>query len=162
MKKAIIALGLVMVMFFGVSYVYAQEQSDPPRHGWMHGEKSWGQGKRLNLTPEQKAKFQELRRKFIVENAQLIGALVAKRLELKSLWTDPKADSGAILAKERELRDLKNRMKDKIVQYRLEARNSLTPEQIEKLGMMGGMGFGFGRGFHHHHGQGMGRHGMWQ
>jgi hypothetical protein len=41
----------------------------------------------------------------------------------------------------------------------LEARNSLTPEQIEKLGMMGGMGFGFGRGFHHH-GQGMGHSGM--
>jgi Spy/CpxP family protein refolding chaperone len=155
MKKAIIGLGLVMVMFFGVSYVYAQEQGNPPRHGWMHGEKSWGQGKRLNLTPEQKARFQELRRKFIGENAQLIGGLVAKRLELRSLWTDPKADSRAILAKERELRDLKNRMKDKIVQYRLEARNSLTPEQIEKLGMMGGMGFGFGRGFHHHHGQGM-------
>jgi Spy/CpxP family protein refolding chaperone len=71
MKKAIIVLGLVMVMFFGVSYVYAQEPGDPPRHGWMHGEKSWGQRKRLNLTPEQKERFRELRRKFIGENAQL-------------------------------------------------------------------------------------------
>ena len=158
MKKAIIASGLVMVMFFGVSYVYAQEQGDPPRHGWIHGEKSWGQGKRLNLTPEQKAKFQELRRKFVVENAQLIGDLVAKRLELRSLWTDLKADSQAILAKERELRGLQNRMKDKIVQYRLEARNSLTPEQIEKLGSMGGMGRRGMMG----HGWGMGRPGMWQ
>jgi Spy/CpxP family protein refolding chaperone len=162
MKKAIIALGLVMVMFFGVSYVYAQEQGNPPGHGWIHGEKSWGQGKKLNLTPEQKARFQELRRKFIGENAQLIGGLVAKRLELQSLWTDPKADSQAILAKEKELRDLQNRMKDKIIQYRLEARNSLTPEQIEKLGSMGGMGLGFGRGPMMGYGQGMGRHGMWQ
>ncbi len=162
MKKAIIALGLVVVMFFGVSYVYAQEQGNPPGHGWIHGEKSWGQGKRLNLTPEQKARFQELRRKFIGENAQLIGGLVAKRLELQSLWTDPKADSQAILAKEKELRDLQNRMKDKIIQYRLEARNSLTPEQIEKLGLMGGMGLGFGRGPMMGYGQGMGRHGMWQ
>ena len=158
MKKAIIALGLVMVMFFGVSYVYAQEQGNPPRHGSMHGEKSWGYGKRLNLTPEQKARFQELRRKFIRENAQLIGGLVAKRLELKSLWTDPKADSQAILAKERELRDLKNRMKDKVIQYRLEARNSLTPEQIEKLALMGGMGRRGMMG----HGRGMGRPEMWQ
>ena len=160
MKKAIIALGLVVVMFWGVSYVYAQEQGDPARHGGMHGEKSWGQGKRLNLTPEQKAKFQEMRRKFVMENAQLIGGLMAKRLELRSLWTDPKVDSKTILVKEKELRDLKNRMKDKIVQFKLEARNSLTPEQIEKFGMMGGMGFGFGRGFHHHHGQGMGHSGM--
>jgi len=159
MKKALIALGLVMVMFFGVSYVYAQEQGDPARHGWMHGEKSWGQGKRLNLTPEQKAKFQELRRKFVAENAQLIGGLMAKRLELRALWTDPKVDSKTILAKEKELRDLKNRMEDKVIQFKLEARNSLTPEQIEKLGMMGGMGFGFGHGFHHH-GRGMSHSGM--
>ncbi|HMK74736.1 MAG TPA: periplasmic heavy metal sensor [Thermodesulfobacteriota bacterium] len=155
MKKPMIALGLVMVIFFGISYVYAQEQADPPGHEWMHGKKAWGHGMRLNLTPEQKAKFQELHRKFIGENAQLMGALMAKRLELKSLWTDPKVDPQAILAKERELRDLQNRIRDKIIQYRLEARSSLTPEQIERLGRMKGMGLGFGRGFHHHHGQGM-------
>jgi Spy/CpxP family protein refolding chaperone len=159
MKKAMIALGLVVVMFLGISYVYAQDQGDPPRHGWMHGQEFWGQGKRLNLTPEQKAKFQELRRKFVEGNAQLIGALMAKRLELQSLWTDPKADPQAILAKEKELRDLQNQMRDKIVQYRLEARDSLTPEQIEKLGLMRGMG---GRGRMMSHGRGMGLPGMWQ
>ena len=160
MKKAMIALGLVMVMLLGTSYVFAQEQSDPPREGRMQGEKSWGQGERLNLTPEQKAKFQELRRKFIAENAKLIGDRVAKRLELRSLWSDPKADSQVILAKERELRDLQNRLKDKIIQYRLEARKSLTPEQIEKLGRMGRQGFGhrFGMGYSER----MGRQGMRQ
>jgi Spy/CpxP family protein refolding chaperone len=154
MKRVMIALGLVMIMLWGVSYVYAQEQSDPPRHERMQGEKSWGHGKRLNLTPEQKAKFQELRRRFIAENAQLIGGLVAKRLELRSLWSDPKADSQIILAKERELRDLQNRLKDKKVQYKLEARKSLTPEQIEKLGMMRGMGRGgmMGHGWGMHRG----------
>jgi len=158
MKKTMVVLGLVVVMFLGVSYVYAQDPGAGPSHGWMHGQEHRGQWNKLNLTPEQKAKFQELRRTFIVENAQLIGALVAKRLELKSLWTDPKSDSRAILAKEKELRDLKNRMKDKIIQYRLQARNSLTPEQIEKFGMMGGMGRRGMMG----HGWGMGRPGMWQ
>jgi Spy/CpxP family protein refolding chaperone len=162
MKKAMIALGLVVLMLFGVSYIYAQDPGAGPRHGWMQGQESWGQGKRLNLTPEQKTKFNELRRKFIEENAQLIGALMTKRLELKLLWSDPKADSQSILAKERELRELQNRMRDKMVQYRLEARNSLTPEQIEKFGLMGGMGLGFGHGFGMGHGQRMGRYGMWQ
>ena len=148
-----IALGLVAVMLLGVSYVYAQEQGNPPGHGWMHGQKHPDQWNKLNLTPEQKVKFRELRRKFIGENAQLIGGLVAKRLELRSLWSDPKAGSQAILAKEREVRDLQNRMRDKIIQYKLEARNFLTPEQIEKLGMMKGrgrarmMGYGWGAGF---------------
>jgi len=158
MKKAMIALGLTVVMLLGISYVYAQEQSNPPRHERMQGEKSWGHGKKLNLTQEQKAKFRELRRKFIAENAQLIGGLVAKRLELRSLWSDPKADSQIILAKERELMDLQNRLKDKKVQYKLEARKSLTPEQIEKLGTMRRMGRGGKMG----HRCGMGRHGMWQ
>jgi len=156
MKKVIIALGLAVMMLLGVSYVYAQERNDPPKHEQMHGEKSWGHGKRLNLTPEQKAKFQELRRRFIAENAQLIGGLVAKRLELRSLWSDPKADSQAILAKERELMDLQNRLRDKKVQYKLEARKSLTPEQIEKLGIMRRMGRGGMMG----HCCGMGRPGM--
>jgi Spy/CpxP family protein refolding chaperone len=188
MKKAMIALGVVVVMFLGLSYVYAQDPGAGPwhRHGWMRGRESWGRWKRLNLTLEQKAKFKELRRKFKEENAELIRGLVAKRLELKLLWTDPKADSNAILAKEKELRELQNRVRDKIVQYRLEARSSLTPAQIEKFGWMGGTGFGFGHGFHHHygcgfrhhhhhawglhhhhhhhhhHGQGMGRSRMWQ
>ena len=46
------------------------------------------------------------------------------------------------------------------MQYRLEVRNYLTPEQIEKLGSIGGMGLGFGRGFRMGHGQGMGHLGM--
>jgi len=161
MKKAMIALGLVAVMLLGVYYVYAQEQGNPPRRERMQGEKSRGEGKGLNLTPEQKTKFRELRRKFIGENAQLIGGLKAKRLELRSLWSDPKASSQAILAKERELRDLKNRMRDKIIQHKLEFRSSLTPEQIEKLGMMRRRHHGFHH-HHDHHGQGMGGPGMWQ
>jgi Spy/CpxP family protein refolding chaperone len=174
MKKAMISLGLVIVMLFGVAYVYAQDPGTNPRYRWMHSRGFWDQGKRINLTPEQKVKFQELLRKFIEENAQLIGGLVAKRLELRLLWTDPKADSQTILAKEKELRNLQNQMKDKIFQYRLEARNFLTPQQIEKLRLMGGMGLGFGRGFRMGyeqgmerrgmmgHSWGMGRYGMWQ
>jgi len=160
MKKTMIALGLAAVMFLGVSYVWAQDPASGPGHRWMHGQEHRGHWDKLNLTPEQKAKFRELRRKFVTENAQLIGALVAKRLEFNSLWTDPKADSQVILAKERELRALKNRMKDKIIQYKLEARSSLTPEQIEKFGAMGGMGHGFGHGFKMGRGRGMGGPGM--
>jgi Spy/CpxP family protein refolding chaperone len=110
----------------------------------MH--ESWGPAKDHPLTPEQKTKFQELRQRFSGENAKLTGAIVTKRLELRSLWTDPKVDSKAILDKERELRDLQNQMRDKAVQMRLEARKFLTPEQITNFGPGGEMGPGFGRG----------------
>jgi Spy/CpxP family protein refolding chaperone len=81
----------------------------------MHGQEQWGSGKGSSLTPEQKTKFQELRRKFIEETAKLRGARLTKRMELQSLWTNPKADSKALLDKEKELRDLQNQMKEKVV-----------------------------------------------
>ena len=148
MKKTLIAASLVTVLILGVTYVYAQGAGYGPGHGpgWR-GEHCWQTGepgKALNLTPEQKAKFQELRQKFDEETAQLRGALVTKRLEAQSLWTNPKADSKAIMDKEKELRDLQNQMRDKATQFKLEARKSLTPEQISEFGQ--GMERGFGRG----------------
>jgi Spy/CpxP family protein refolding chaperone len=158
MKKTIITLGLVALMLFGVTYVYAQGPGIGPGHRGMHPQEYWGPAKASNLTPEQKTQFQELRRKFRQENAQLIGALVTKRLEVQSLWTDPKADSKAILDKEKELRDLQTQMRDKVIQYKLEARKFLSPEQIANWKL----GWGMGRGGMMGRGQGMGPgYGMW-
>jgi Spy/CpxP family protein refolding chaperone len=160
MKKWIIAIGLMVTMLFGVNDVFAQSPGHGaghgsmehqgrgygPGHGALHHQEAMSPIKDLSLTPEQKATFRELRRKFKIENAQLIGSLVAKRIELQALWTDPKADSNAIMQKENELTGLQNQMREKIVQSRLEARKSLTPEQIARFGKRWGMGHGFGRG----------------
>jgi Spy/CpxP family protein refolding chaperone len=156
MKKKMVALSLVALMFLGVTYVYAQGPGFGQGHGMMHRQEQWGPGKGSSLTPEQKAKFQELRRKFIEETAQLRGAILTKRLELRSLWTDPKADANVIMNKEKELRDLQNQVRDKVVQMKLEARKFLTPEQITEFGPAWGMGPGFGRGGKKGLGHGMG------
>ena len=156
----IVTLGLVALMLFGVTYVYAQGPGIGPGHRGMHAQEGWGPGrpgKASNLTPEQQTQFQELRRKFRQENAQLIGALVTKRLELQSLWTDAKADSKAILDREKELRDLQNQIRDKMIQLKLEARKFLTPEQIANWKPGWGMGRGHMRGY----GQGRGSRGGW-
>ena len=154
MRKKIVALGLMAIMLLGVTYAYAHGPGMGPGHGPGHRgmQEQWGPGKDLPLTPEQKAKFQELSRKFSGENAKLTGAMVTKRLELRSLWTDPKSDSKAILDKEKELRDLQDQMKDKVVQMKLEARKFLTPEQIENWRP----GWGMGRGFDGDFGMGRG------
>ncbi len=152
MRKTIVSLGVAALMVLGVAYAYAQGPGPGPGHRGMH--ESWGPGKDYPLTSEQRTKFQELRRKFREDNAKLIGAIVTKKLELQSLWTDPKADPKAILGKEKELRDLKDQLKDKAVQMKLEARKLLTPEQIENWkpgrgmhhGHMMGHGYGMGRG----------------
>ena len=161
MKKTLLVLSLATVLLLGVTYVYAQGPGFGPGHRGMASQESWGPGKWSSLTPEQKTKFQELRQKFNEETAQLKGSILTKRLELQSLWSNPKADSKAILDKEKELRTLQNQMKDKVVQYRLEARKFLTPEQIAEFGQGRGMGLGFGRGHMMGHDRGMGPgHGM--
>jgi len=130
MKKIVIALCLMAMMFLGVVDTHAQRPESGPAHGKMPYPEAFGPKKDNPLTPEQETKFEELERKFKEENAQLIGTLVTKKMQFQSLWNDPKADPKAILGKEKELRDLENQMRDKTFQMRLEARKLLTPKQI--------------------------------
>jgi Spy/CpxP family protein refolding chaperone len=152
MKKSIIALGIGVLMLLGVTYVYAHGPGfgPGPKTGWGH--EKWSL-----LTPEQQTKFQELRQKFNDETAQLRGAILTKRLELRSLWTNPKSDPKAILEKEKELGTLRDQLRDKAIRFKLEARNILTPEQLAQFEPGWGMGPGFGYGHRRGHGYGMGR-----
>ena len=135
MKKMVMALGFVAALMFIVTPVFADDPGAPPQQQQM-GEmghshhKDWKCGKEFSLTPEQKAKFRELRQNFRRDNAQLIGSLIAKKIELKALWRDPQADPNAIMAKARELRGIQDQLKDRRVGMRLEFRKILTPEQI--------------------------------
>ena len=139
MKKVMIALVPVTIILLSLTYAYAQGPFFGPGHRWPDR-------KGLFLTPEQQTGLHELQRKFNEETAQLRGGLLTKRIELQSLWSNPSADAKAILDREKELRDLLNRMNEKVVQYKLEFRKLLTPEQISKFGRGPGMGFGFSRG----------------
>ena len=154
MKKTIVVLGLVALMFLGVAYAYAQGPGFGPGH-----RPGWGQEKWSSLTPEQQTKFQELRQKFNDETTQLRGAIFTKRLELQSLWTNPKADPKAILDKEKELGTLREQLREKAVRFKLEARNVLTPEQLAQFGPGWGMGSGSDRGHRMGHGYKMDRGG---
>ena len=62
--------------------------------------------------------------------------LMEKRIEARKLFTDPKADQAAILAKERELNGLRQKLMERTMQAKLEWRSILTPEQIAKLDSM--------------------------
>jgi Spy/CpxP family protein refolding chaperone len=138
MRKLVVALALAAVVVLGVTYVYAI--------GPGYGRTGWGFEGWSSLAPEQQTKFQELRQKLDNETAQLRGTIVTKRLELQSLWSDPKADPKAIQEKEKELRSLQDQMRDKTIQFRLEARKVLTPEQLTQLGPGRGIGPGLGGG----------------
>jgi Spy/CpxP family protein refolding chaperone len=119
----------------------------------------------LGLTPEQIAKMRELRGRFRNETHDLRYDLAAKRLEMRKLFTDPKVDDATLMAKQKEIGSLQQKLMDKRAQLKIEWRKILTAEQIQKLdriipagGFMGhrkgrGMGCGMGPGM----GPGMGR-----
>ncbi len=130
MKNITAVAGCIALFLIGTTCAFAQGPGygpGPARAGYEGG---------IRLTPEQRTKFQELRRIFNEETAQVRGAMFTKRLELRSLWANPKSDPKAILEKERELRSLQDQMRDKAVQMRLEARGILTPEQFTHLGQV--------------------------
>jgi Spy/CpxP family protein refolding chaperone len=170
MKKTMIVVGFVLFTFFLAGYALAQGSGREPGQGGVHQhgsvqkhegshqhpQESAAPGQDFSLTPEQKSKVQDLRRKFQLENAQLIGALVAKRIELHALWSDPKADPKAIMEKEKEQASFQFQLREKMVQSKLEARKFLTPEQMSHFGRHWGRGFGKMMG----HGGMMGHQGM--
>ena len=157
MKKTVVVLGLVTVMVLSGVYAYARGPGAGSGPGYRPG---WGYEKWSSLTPEQQTKLQELRQKFNDETTRLRGAIYTKRLELRSLWTNPKAESKVILDKEKELGTLQEQLRDKSVRFKLESRNILTPEQLAQFGPGWGMEPGFGYGHRRGHGFGMGRGGM--
>ncbi len=155
MKKTVVVLGLVAVLVLGVAYAFAQGPGPGPGDRPCSGYERWS-----SLTPEQQTKIQELRQRFHDETAQLRETIHTKRLELRSLWTNPQADSKAILEKEKELSGLQDQMRDHAVQFKLEARQFLTPEQLSQFGPGWGMGRGFGGGRMWGGGYGRGRGGF--
>ena len=128
--------------------------------GAGYGGGAWGAG--LNLTPEQTQKLQTLREGFFKETIPLRNEMMTKRLELRTLWSQPKPDQEKILGKQREVNALRAQLQEKATKYRLEGRSILTPEQQAQVGSFWAAGPGFGPrhgmrgGFGPGHGMGSG------
>ena len=135
----VIAAGLAVVILLGITSVYAG--------GWGFGP-GGGRGNcagclgASNLTSEQQTKIQELRQKHFSEVTPLREKMFSLRQDLRTLWSDPTADSKVLQEKTKEMSALRDQMQEKMVQFRLDARNLLTPDQIKAIG--GGCGQGFG------------------
>ncbi len=102
----------------------------------------------LNLSEEQKAKIKDIHTRFYAETRGLRYDLIEKRVELRRLFLDPKTDAAAVMAKEREVSVLRQKLGDAMARMMVDWRGVLTPEQLQKLDMMslahhegmGGMG----------------------
>lgn len=107
----------------------------------------------LDLSKEQIAKMRDLWLRHFADTHNLRYDLMQKRLEMERLFTDPKADAAALMAKEKELALVRQQLMEQKARTIIEWRGLLTPEQIGKLDlmtmahhrMMGDMAFEMGR-----------------
>ena len=98
-----------------------------------------------NLTPEQASKIQTIREAYLKEITPLQQQLLAKRLELHSLWLSPNPDQAKINALQKDILNLTAKLQEKSTNARLEVIKVLTPEQQAQLTMYGPF-IGYGRG----------------
>lgn len=141
-KVKILMVGLALVAMAGVAvaagpgYGFGRNANCPGFNGVNQ----------LNLTPEQKTKLNELQEKQWKDTVSLRNEMQTKRFELRTLWTAPNPDKDKILAKQKEMNELRDRLQAKATDFRLETRKVLTPEQAAQAGIFGpGIGMG-GRG----------------
>lgn len=103
------------------------------------------------LTDDQLQQIQNLRIKHLKEVLPLETELKIKRLELQALWDEEKLDSKAIVAKVKEMNELRNKLELARVNHRLEIAQLLTPKQrrhmhhMFRMEMGHRMGIGKGR-----------------
>ncbi len=98
-----------------------------------------------NLTPDQITKIQSIREKYLKDITPLQQQLLAKKLELRSLWFSQNPDQAKISTLQKEILNLNAKVQEKATNASLEMRKVLTPEQQAQLTTYG-YGLGYGKG----------------
>ncbi len=137
-KGKILVFLSALLLITGSVYAAVQSQDNPgPGDGPKFHDTRFHHHNLLNLSPDQKTRLKELRDNFKKDTVFLRNNLKVKRLELRALWTVPQPEKDKILTKQREIMDLVRQLQVKGVDFRLEARKVLTPEQAAQVGMWG-------------------------
>lgn len=145
-------VGILAVFFFASAttlFAFSHPAGKGPGHGHSYGRCSgkgpMGMWANLNLSKEQMEKMWQLKEKFHADTQALRHEMFQKRFEMRSLFANPATDEATLIAKQKDLFAAKQKMQEKMLQFRIEERKILTPEQIKKLADTPcGYGFGWG------------------
>jgi hypothetical protein len=146
-RNALTTLGIALALVLVGSWAFADGPWGARRYGYPacdYGNPS------SNLTPEQREKLQAQEEKFYRDTEDLRQDLYQKRLDLRKLWVDPKADPEQIRGKQREVFEVERRLQDKAFEHRMALRD-LVPEGEFGPGFRG---YHRGRGYGPHHWRG--------
>lgn len=155
MKRTFIALTIVALALVGV----AAAQFGPGFRRGLGLGLCWALPEtfkqNLGLTDEQVKKLAELRTEHLNKVSKLAAELAAKRAELRTLWLSTKPDEKRIRELTEQITKLQSELATERVNFQLEVRKILTPEQLSKLPTLfgrwapPGLGLGpkWGRGY---------------
>jgi len=90
----------------------------------------------LGLSKDQVGKMHEVWTRYFLETRDMRYDLIQKRLEMHKLFTDPKVNAATLLAKEKEISTLREKLFMKRAQMLVDERAIMTLEQIWKLDFM--------------------------
>lgn len=130
MKKAIIAISLVMVVVLVGGILAFGDPGPGTGRGAGYGKHMrWWENPELNLSPEQKAKLESQFLAHRKEIAPIRNSLIQKRLELEALLAQIPVAKDKVLAKQKELMAIRDTLQEKHLGFQIEQRQVLTPEQ---------------------------------
>ena len=146
MKKSFITLAAIFVALILTvpAFAFGYHGGRGDCSGWRNFDESGCGGqcgnllfKRLNLTDEQKSKFDTLQLNHKKEVRPIREKMFDKSAELRKLWLQVNPDKDKINAKQKEVRVLRDQLEDKRTAFRLEVNKLMTAEQKEKLAALG-------------------------
>lgn len=136
MKKLMLAIGSILFVMAVSTNLMAWECGRGRAH--MMSEKGGQQEgiyalyDKLNLTVEQKGRIETLRNAHLRDAKPFQDQMFSKRGDLKLLWLQTNPDKEKILAVEKDIRAIRDKIEDKAVAHQVDVFNILTPEQREK------------------------------
>lgn len=128
--KRYLLFGVVLILFFCAADSFAQG----PGRGQGRAKVLEGRGctslEGIGLSEEQRASIRKVEGRYWSEIASRREKMMIRHLELEALLRDPDATGRAIREKSREIGELQGEIREKMVDYQIEIRAILTPDQM--------------------------------
>lgn len=127
MRTGAVIILTLSILLLHASGVWAQK----PRHGQnTEGPPPCWLPEDLHLTPKQINQIESIQQRYVADIGLLRNETRHREYELRILLSDPASDAAEIRLKQREISELENQMQETMLEYQLEMRDVLTPEQF--------------------------------
>jgi Spy/CpxP family protein refolding chaperone len=135
-RRIFIALILSLLMLFIVQISSAQEsfpKMNRPNFRIMDSQETCWEALFPSLTEDQKKALESLRQTYVSEARPIRTELLALKIQLRYLLSDPNVQPRVLFDQQRKISGLQAKLEEFSLSYQVKARSIFTKEQWEKL-----------------------------